>query len=177
MSMSVGLRTIGSDAKSETSRPSATVNCWSATLALLVLTDGVFAASAQCAALPIAAARRENVIILFLNRELIADFAVRIVRPVHQAVAVQVDVEHLIRGKLREANLGVFVRHLLVMLGPRNRDDVNRSIFGAGRALLSAHRIGPQVGVVVALQGEVHVIFVENRGPAIAHLGVVAVAA
>src|ERR1041385_1611305 len=97
MSMSVGLRTIGSDAKSETSRPSATVNCWSATLALLVLTDGVFAASAQCAALPIAAAttkpaaRRENVIILFLNRELIADFAVRIVRPVHQAVAVQVD--------------------------------------------------------------------------------------
>jgi len=102
--------------------------------------------------------------------ELVSD----VVRAIDHAVAADLNVHHLIGSDVGHAEFGIVVLVLGVGFCPRHRNDVDRSFFGAGHALLSFHRVSPKVSVIVTLENHIDMILVEERRPGFAELLVVA---
>src|SRR5208283_1435777 len=90
-----------------------------------------------------------------------------------EAILDVVDLDGLVGRRPGQTDLDVLALDLVVELIPRDRDDVDGAFPGCRLRAVAAHRIGSQVGVIVPLEDQVHVMFVENRDPGTPQLGIV----
>src|SRR5688572_29919699 len=64
---------------------------------------------------------------------------------------------------------------VLLHVGAGDGDDIDGALSGGAGALFALHWVSAEIGMVVALKGEIDVIFVEDGAPELADFGIVAV--
>ena len=92
---------------------------------------------------------------------------------VGEAILEIVDLDGLVGRRPGQTNLDVFALDLFIKLVPRDRDDIDGSLAGCRPRGVTAHRVGSQVGVIVPLEHQVHMMSVEDGHPCRPQLGVV----
>ncbi len=112
--------------------------------------------------------------LLFGDDEFVAEVAVDVVGAVDEAVPGDLDIEGLVGGDFGHAEGGGFAGCLVVHFCTGDGDDVGGAIGWIFDPLVIAQGVGAEVGVVVALEGEVYVVFIEERGPFLAELCIIA---
>ena len=90
-----------------------------------------------------------------------------------EAIFDVVDLDGLVGRRPGQTDLDVLALDLVIELVPRDRDDINGPFPSCRPRAAAAHRIGSQVGVIVPLENQVHVMFVEDRDPGTPQLGIV----
>src|SRR5271157_739926 len=90
-----------------------------------------------------------------------------------EAILDVVDLDGLVRRRPGQTDLDVLALDLVIELVPRDRDDINGPFPGCLSRAVGAHRIGSQVSVIVPLENQVNVMFVEDGDPGTPQLGIV----